>query len=42
MNDYYDIAVVGESMAGKTTWIASHFRKDVGSRSRSRSLKRSG
>lgn len=29
MKEYYDIAVVGESMAGKSTWIASLFREDI-------------
>lgn len=29
MKDFYDIAVMGESMAGKSTWIASLFREDI-------------
>ena len=35
MKEYYDIAVIGESMAGKSTWIANLFQGDIAKKLRS-------
>ena len=39
MKNSYDIAVIGESMAGKSTWISSLFRDDIGKKLGSEILK---